>query len=336
MARGPNFRGADLKGVFGLMHTPLKATATDNNATDVVNVDEAARAADALVRDGVCALLINSTFGEVPSLLWEEAQTFTAAVVDSVRHRVPVFAGVTTLNTRESIMRAKRYRDIGAEGILAGRPMMAPLSDPNVVQHYSDLAAAVPEMALCLYETPEVFRRPITTAAFEQLVKVPNIVACKYRSKLIMGVLSKNTFEADIEACGNNIKLLPMEADWLFTYRTFDCDACWSSFAMCGPAPIMALRDALYAQNWQHARDISKDLAWGLEGMIPNNDFQLWFEDKIPFMKARFNAAGYFNSGPTLPPYQYISPKRLELAKELGRRGHALQVKYSQRAAAAA
>jgi hypothetical protein len=105
---------------------------------------------------------------------------------------------------------------------------------------------------------------------------------------------------------------------------------------MCGPAPIMALRDALYAQNWQHARDISKDLAWGLEGMIPNNDFQLWFEDKIPFMKARFNAAGYFNSGPTLPPYQYISPKRLELAKELGRRGHALQVKYSQRAAAAA
>ncbi len=336
MAKGPNFRGADLRGVFGLMHTPLKDTALDNNSTDVVNVDEAARAADALVRDGVCALLINSTFGEVPSLLWDEAKTFTAAVVDSVRHRVPVFAGVTTLNTRESIMRARAYRDLGAEGILAGRPMMAPLSDPNVIQHYTDLANAVPEMALCLYETPEVFRRPITTAAFEQLVKVPNIVACKYRSKLIMGVLSKNTFEADIEACGDQIKLLPMEADWLFTYRMFGSDACWSSFAMCGPAPIIALRDALYAQDFKLARDISKDLAWGLEGMIPNNDFQLWFEDKVPFMKARFNAAGYIKGGPTLPPYQYISPKRLELAKELGRRGRVLHEKYSKVKAEAA
>jgi 4-(2-carboxyphenyl)-2-oxobut-3-enoate aldolase len=335
MATRSMMKGKDFRGVFGLMPTPIKNVEITNASRDLVNVDEAARASDALVRDGVCALLINSTFGEVPSLTWDEAKAFTGAVIDAVHGRVPVFAGVTTLNTRDTIERATAYRDMGADGLLLGRPMMAPLSDPNVLQHYRDLADTFPDMAICLYETPEVFRRPITTRVFSELAKIPNIVACKYRSKLTLGVIIKNTLEADLEACGDNIKLLPMEADWMLVHRVFGLDACWSSFANCGPAPIIALQTALETQDWDSARAITKDLAWGLEGLVPHDDMQLWFQDKVPFMKERFNAAGYMNVGPTLPPYQYISPARLALAHELGRRGAQLQQKYSPLSVAA-
>jgi 4-(2-carboxyphenyl)-2-oxobut-3-enoate aldolase len=325
----------ELRGVVGFMLTPVKEQEITNRSQDVINLDEAARAADALIRDGVSALAINSTFGEVAGLTWEEARAFTAAVVEATRDRVPLFAGVSQLNTRDTIARARVYRDVGATGFLAGRPMMAPLNDQNVIRHYTDLAEAFPDMAIILYENKEAFRRPISTAVFAELAKVPNIIACKYRTNPTFGTMAKNTYESDVEACGRNIKLLPMESDWLFANKVFGADACWTSYVNCGPAPVIALQNALQTQRWDLARAITKDLAWGIEGMVRNNDFALWLEDKVPFMKIRFNAAGYIKGGPVLPPYQHITPERAALAREQGRRGAELHRKYSVVAVAA-
>jgi 4-(2-carboxyphenyl)-2-oxobut-3-enoate aldolase len=252
-----------------------------------------------------------------------------------VRDRVPLFAGVTQLNTRDTIARAKAYVDMGATGLLAGRPMMAPLNDQNLVRHYIDLAETFTDTAILLYENKEAFRRGISSVAFAELARVPNIVACKYRTNATFGTMAKNTYESDVEACGRNIKLLPMESDWMFAQKVFGADACWTSYVNCGPAPVIALQDALNAQRWELARGITKDLAWGIEGMVRNNDFAQWLEDKVPFMKIRFNAAGYIKGGPVLPPYQFITPERAELAREQGRRGAQLHRKYSVAAVAA-
>lgn len=327
--------GEELRGLVGFMLTPVKDQEITNRSQDVINLDEAARAADALIRDGVSALAINSTFGEVAGLTWDEAKAFTGAVIESVRDRVPLFAGVSQLNTRDTIARAKVYRDMGATGFLAGRPMMAPLNDQNCVRHYTDFAEAFPDMAIILYENKEAFKRGISTVTFAELAKVPNIIACKYRTNATFGTMAKNTYESDFEACGKNIKLLPMESDWMFANKVFGVDACWTSYVNCGPAPVVALQSALRGQQWDLARAITKDLAWGIEGMVRNNDFALWLEDKVPFMKIRFNAAGYIKGGPVLPPYQFITPERAEIAREQGRRGAQLHQRYSVVAVAA-
>ena len=325
----------ELSGVVAFMLTPVKEEAITNRSQNVINLDEAARAADALVRDGVSALCINSTFGEVAGVTWDEAKAFTGTVIDAVADRVPLFAGVSQLNTRDTIARAKVYVDMGATGLLGGRPMMAPLNDQNCTQHYKDWAETFPNTAFILYENKEAFKRGISTASFKELAKVPNIIACKYRTNATFGTMAKNTYESDFEACGENIKLLPMESDWMFANKVFGVDACWTSYVNCGPAPCIALRDALAAQRWDLARAITKDLAWGIDGMVRNNDFGQWLEDKVPFMKIRFNAAGYIKGGPVLPPYQFITPERAELAREQGRRGAQLHQKYSVAAIAA-
>lgn len=321
-------RAQDIHGVYGFLLTPIKDIEVDAATQDAVNVDEAARATDALIQDGVAGICLNGSFGELPSLTWDELRAFTAAVVDSAAGRVPVFAGATTLNTRDTVARGRAFRDLGATGLLMGRPMMSPLSDQNTVRFYQDLAGALPDMPLFLYDDMEAFKRPITTAVYRELAKIPQIVAAKYRTRLLLSNLIENSYNADVDAVAGNMRLLPGEFDWMVAHRLYDIDACWSSAVCGGPAPVMALGDALAKGRREDAQILTRELADTYEGLVPNGNFALWHEDKIAFMKARFAAAGYLAPGPPLPPYQFLAPERLTIAQECGRRARVLQEKY--------
>ncbi len=335
MRRTTNLTAADLRGVVGFPLTPVKEQAITSRTQNAVNLDEAARAADVLIGDGVSGLCLNGTFGELPSLTWDELKSFTATVVETARGRVPVFAGATTLNTRDTIARARGFRDLGADGLFLGRPMMSPLSDHDIVRFYREVASELPEMAIFIYDDMEAFKRPITTSVYAELAKIPQIIAAKYRTRLLMSNLIDNSYNADVEAVGGNIKLLAGEFDWYFANRLYGLDTCWSSAVCGGPAPIMALRDAIYAERWNEAQIITREISRTYEGLVPKGNFEVWHIDKIPFMKARFAAAGYLKPGPALPPYQYLAPDRLELARQLGRRARELQEKYGRGAKAA-
>jgi 4-(2-carboxyphenyl)-2-oxobut-3-enoate aldolase len=333
-ARTKLMKASDLSGVIGYLLTPVRSDALTPDQY-AIDVDEAARAADALIRDGVSALCLNGTFGEVASLTWDELKLFTSTVVEAARGRVPVFAGATTLNTRDTITRACGFREIGAQGLMLGRPMMSPLSDPNIVSFYQAIAQSCPDLNIFLYDDPEAFRRPISTPVYRELAKIPQIIGAKYRTRLNISGLTDNSYNVDAETVAGHIKLLPGEFDWLITARLYGVDACWSSLVCGGPAPVMALRDALAANRWSEAETLTREISHCYEGIIPNHNFEAWHLDKVPFMKARFAAAGYLKPGPALPPYQYLSPERRKIAEECGRRSRALQEKYRDRAVAA-
>lgn len=336
MAKTPKLTVDSLQGIVGYMPTPVREDiAIDRNAKNAINLDEAARVADCFVNEGLCAVALNGTFGELPSLTRGELQSFTAAVVDAVAGRVPVFAGATTLNTRDTIERAKVFADIGADGLMLGRPMMSPLSDENIVQYYRDVAEEVPELAIFMYDDMEAFKRPISTRVYGQLAEIPQIIGCKYRSRLLLSGVVDNSYNADLDAVNGRIKLMPVEVDWHHAWRLFDMDSCWSSAVSGGPAPVQALHGALLDSDWAAAKLVTGEICWTYEGIVPNHNFEVWHVDKIPFMKARFAAAEYMTPGPALPPYQYISPDRLAIAEELGRRSRQLQEKYSAQTLAA-
>lgn len=329
MSKYSQLTAEDLKGVYGFLLTPTKPEDERGSDGSAVNVDEAARAADALVHDGVAGICLNGTFGEVPSLTWDELSTFTKAVVDSVSERVPVFAGATTLNTRDTISRANYFKEIGADGLLLGRPFMSPLSDPDIVRFYQDVATALPTMPIFLYDDMEAFKRPIQTPVYSELAKIPQIIAAKYRTRLLLSELIDNSYNRDLEVVGANIKLMPGEFDWYAAYRLFDVNSCWSSAVCAGPAPIMALRDALYGEKWEDAKLLTQELSSCYDGLVPDGNFAVWHQDKIAFMKARFGAADYLVPGPALPPYHHLAEDRLTVAKKCGKRAAELQRKYS-------
>jgi 4-(2-carboxyphenyl)-2-oxobut-3-enoate aldolase len=186
-----------------------------------------------------------------------------------------------------------------------------------------------------MYDDPEAFRRPISTPVYRQLAKLPQIIGAKYRTRLNISGLTDNSYNADLEAVGGHMKLLPGEFDWYIVARLYGLDACWSSLVCGGPAPVMALRDAIGMSRWSQAESLTSEISSCYEGLIPNHNFEAWHLDKVPFMKARFAAAGYLKPGPALPPYQYLSPERQKIAEECGRRSRALQQKYCERRATA-
>lgn len=336
MRRTPEITARDLKGVVGYAITPIKA-GSDRNAKNVVDLDETARLTANLIDDGVTALVLNGTFGEVGSLLWDELKAYTACVIETTRKRVPVFAGVTTLNTRETLIRARTFRDMGATGFNVGRPMLASMADDNIVTYHQDIAEELPDMAMMLYDDMEAFKRPLTTWVYGELAKIPQIVGCKYRTRLLLAGATMNTYNADLDAVGDNIRLMPSVTDWYMAHRLFGIDVAWGSSVNGGPAPLVALGNALKSGRDAEAKALAKEIAWAYEGLIPTKGMhEAWHMDKIPFMKARYSASGYVNAGPALPPYHHLAPDRRALAEELGRRSGELHAKYARKRQAAA
>lgn len=329
MAKLPKLTAKDIRGIVAIMPTPVKEGANTWDSRDVVNLDEAARGADRLVNDGVDMILVNGTFGEAASLMWGELRKFSETLVEAIRGRVPVFLGATTLNTRDTIERGRYFRDVGAEGLFLGRPMWCQMSQEMTVQFYRDIAVALPDMNILVYDNPEAFKGKISTEAYAELAKIPQVVASKYRS--VLAGIAADTLVADMRAVKGNIKLLPHDCDWYYAARWYpeEIDGCWSSGVSAGPAPVVALKKAIHAGDWERAKQITDDISWAYENFFPGGSFIAFHTYNIGIQKARFDAAGYIKAGPPLPPYHVMPNSALKSAKECGRRWKQLQEKYS-------
>ena len=76
MTRKQRLTTADIQGAWAIMPTPSKADASDWRAADTVDLDEAVRAAEAMVASGIDGILTLGTFGEGSTLTWEEKRAF--------------------------------------------------------------------------------------------------------------------------------------------------------------------------------------------------------------------------------------------------------------------
>ncbi len=124
----------DIRGVVGILPTPATPDADQWACTASVDLDETARMTRRIVEGGVSILMTCGSFGEGPTLLADECEDFTKAIRDAMAGRGVLFAGVTTLNTRETIARARRLVALGAHGLFVGRPMWMALDSAPVRQ----------------------------------------------------------------------------------------------------------------------------------------------------------------------------------------------------------
>ena len=320
----------DIVGVVGILPTPSKPGSDSWQATETVDLEETARMTEAVVAAGVDVILTNGTFGECASLTWDEVQAFNETVVQTVAHRVPVFAGATTLNTRDTIARGFRLREIGADGLFLGRPMWIALDDRGIVQYYRDVAEALPDMSLVLYDNPSAFKGKISAAAYHELAKIPQVVASKHTG------LASGTAIADLHAVSGAIRLLPTDEGWYYMARLFpeEVKACWSGNVACGPAPLVALKRAIASREWDEAASITRDLEWAHETFFPRGGFEEFSKYNIQLDRAKFEGAAFIQPGPARPPYTHAPQEYLEGARETGRRWAQLQAKYTAQVAA--
>jgi trans-o-hydroxybenzylidenepyruvate hydratase-aldolase len=326
--RRDRLTAADIRGAWAIIPTPATDDASDWRASDTVDVEETARAVDALIEAGVDGILSLGTLGEAATLTWDEKRAFIAAMVEAAAGRVPVFAGTSSLSTRETVRQTREARDLGVDGTMIGPPMWNKPDTAMAAQFFRDVAEAAPELAICVYANPGVFKFDFPPAFWARVADIPQVVAAK--------TASAATYLRDLKASGGKIRLMPIDADFYSAAR-IDPDtavAFWSSGASCGPAPAIALRErvaeAKRTGDWTLARKLNDQIGAAVLPTIAYGDMDTFQIHNTALEKGRMNAAGFLRAGPHRPPHHLVPDRIAELGRLGGAAWAALQQEYQE------
>lgn len=312
----------DIRGALAIVPTPATPDAGHWATEQSVNLDETARMISLIVDAGVTTFMTNGTFGEGSTLTWAEHQAFTDCIVQTLRGRGLLFAGVTTLNTRDTIMRGRKLMEIGADGLFLGRPMWLALDQAAIVRYYQDIAEALPGAPLILYDNHLAFKGKIATETYVALSRNRSIVATKH--------IGGPAMAQDLRAVEGRMRILPIETQWAAFAREFPDEAlaCWTGAAADGPEPLMALEDAIARKDWERAAHISDRMNWAQMAMFPDGSLEKFMDYSIPIGHARMNGSAMINVGPPRPPYLDAPESYLEGGRETGRRWRQLRSEF--------
>ncbi|MBL5973743.1 MAG: aldolase [Candidatus Leucobacter sulfamidivorax] len=305
MSKLPKVTGRDMRGVMAYPPTPALPGADEVEAQNTVDLVETERMIKQLITDGVDAIALNGTLGEMATLTLDEWRAYAECAVQTA-HAIdpdfPIFVGATTLSTRDTISRMRFLSSLGATGTLLGRPMWGEMVAPVMEKFYRDVAEAVPEMAIVVYDNTAAFGGIIPRSVYRTLVQLPQVVAVKYAGGASVGFRYHN----DMAHTGTRFPLMPIETDWFPAWEMYGEELvgmAWSSTTAMGPDPVLQLRDALQQGRTEDARWLTERLRWAHEPFIVGQDFFEFAKYNIPLEKIRVNQAGYIHVGKSRVPY---------------------------------
>lgn len=290
--------------------------ATDINSTDTIAVDNMRDAINKGIDDGVDVISLMGSYGECHTLLFEEFQTIVKAAVEFVDDRVPLMVGVTSINSREVVRKARFARDVGAQAIFVGVPHYYPPTVDNAIEFYREICELFPDLSVQIYHNPTLHHIHIPVRAFPELIKNKNIVSMKdsHRSPLEFMKL-QDIVRGKISMFVNQSQYYP--------YHHYGARGFWSTDAAMGPWPLLALRNAVDAGDEEAAKQVLRDISPGGGG--EGGDFT-GPQDNARKLGAAY--AGYCDPGPNRPPFVLVSPQSLERAIKRAEAWKTLCAKY--------
>ena len=301
---------SDLRGIVAMMPSFTTDDGGDLDATATVDLARLKEGVDRIVADGVDAIATTGSFGEVYNLLPAETEELTRATVDAVAGRVPLFVGCTEPNPRLTLERLRTIRDAGATGAFVGAPYYMPQSVDNAVRFFEEIADRFPDLAFMLYHNPGLHRVTLPVPAVVRLAERPNIVAIKDSLR------DPGPFAKLAEGVGDRLQVYVYQAQ-LFPYALLGATGCWSINVWMGPWPILQLRDACAAGDWDAAKAIAAEV-FGSDA--PGTD-PVYRELAL---KLAVQAAGYVDPGPLRAPFWTVPDDVAAGARARGERWRAL------------
>ena len=282
----------DLGGLMAMMPAFATDDAADIRATATVDIDRLHRGLDRMIRDGADVIATTGSFGECHTLLPDEFRTLAHECVAVVKKRVPLFIGVTSVNSREAVDKMKAVDCSGADGVLVGVPYYFPSSVDNAVRFYRDIGEMFPKLNIMIYHNPALHHVTIPVDAVAAIARNPAVVAMKDSHR------SPQEFVELHRLVGGKISVFVHQGQYV-TYAPLGAAGLWSIDAWMGPWPQFALRDAVKRGDIEAAKAITLDIA--PPGTPPAN--LSWRETAS---KVAIRMAGYVDPGPLRPPFVEI------------------------------
>ena len=309
-----------------MMITPATPDADDWRTEMSVNLEETARVSEAFVQAGVGGLALNGTTGECAALLWEEKLAFTDTVIQTVNHRIPVFAGCTSLGTKETIRQMKAMHDLGAEGAFVGLPLWQTPTLENSVRWYQDLSEAVPDMAIMVYSNAMFFKSDFPMPFWLGVAaKAPTVITCKITTPQI-----PLNFMDLVRRTGDKITYMPSmgaQALMLWKIAPDHINSIWATTANAGPEPLVAYCKAL-AENDPEVAQAYLDETATFPRHAP--DFSKFASYNVQAERMMAEYSDFMNPGPLRPPYTDVPDDWRAAGKAAGEAWAAFRKKYTK------
>ena len=322
MPRPPAVTPDDITGVLGILPAPSVPGADHWSCTQSLALDEIAAMTARIRAGGIRILLTGGSFGEGASLTEDEHLAFAACVADTLAGDGLLFAGATTLNTRDTIARARRLIDAGATGLFLGRPMWMALDSEGSLRFYRDVAEALPSVPIIVYDNQFAFKNGLAPETYAALADIPELIATKH-------IGGPGMAEA-LRSVAGRMKVLPVDAQWAALARDFpeEATACWTGNCADGTEPLAALSRAVAAGDLDRADHICARMAWAQAPMFPGGRLENFVDYNVPIAHARLQGSGLVRSGPPRPPYTFAPESHWEGGRETGRRWASLVAEF--------
>jgi 4-hydroxy-tetrahydrodipicolinate synthase len=162
----------ELKGVLPALVTPLAADTVDTVALRGL--------VEWYLSEGVHGVVPCGTTGEATALTAAEWDAVVRTTIEAAAGRVPVIAGVGGNNTRLCVEKARRARELGADGVLAVVPYYVKPTQDGMVAHFEAVAGA--GLPVVLYNVPGRTGAGLQPATVARLAAVPGVVGLKEAS----------------------------------------------------------------------------------------------------------------------------------------------------------
>ena len=164
----------DIRGCGTALVTPFRQEGP-------VDFDALRRLVQFQLAEGIHFLVPCGTTGETPTLEPEEYRAVVGTVVEEVRGRVPVVAGVSGNNTKKVAATAREVATLGVEAILSAAPYYNKPTQEGLYQHFKAVAESI-DLPLILYNVPGRTSSNIEPATVARLAQIPNIIGIKEAS----------------------------------------------------------------------------------------------------------------------------------------------------------
>lgn len=159
------------------------------------------------IASGTEAIVVLGTTGESPTLSHEERTAIIKTAVEQIHHRVPLFVGTGTYDTRTSTENSLEAERLGADGVLVINPYYNKPTQEGLYLHFKAIHDAL-TIPIILYNHPGRTGGSASEETIARLSQLPRIIGIKdttydYERIAEIRALCRKDFQI-LSACDDN------------------------------------------------------------------------------------------------------------------------------------
>lgn len=156
----------------------LVAIVTPMQGDESIDYAAWARLIDWHIESGTSGLVVGGTTGESATLTDSELSELAERACERARHRISIIVGVGLSSTAASVERARRFSQLGIDGILVVTPAYNRPTQEGLYRHFAAIAEASAKPVI-VYNVPSRTAVDILPATVGRLSQLARIAAVK-------------------------------------------------------------------------------------------------------------------------------------------------------------